>query len=266
MDHFLLHPNFSTLSKYIELQDSLNNELNFKDGIEVRVEPFFDSQNDLKFCGDHILEIESGFRLICNKYNISEHYDNLMYLSLSMLKEIDELKFHAEDTYAYKKRSKELAQLLLAFKESGERHFTNLMLKTLTSTVKISEPKLMTWICSLIEDSIQNGSVPYHVLGLEDMQMNDEVQLEIKANQRLIIPPVGFKKYYADFCFHLYPYLINETRLRPEANVLLSDAMANFYFDLLVLLEMLNPNEVQSEPQDYIRTILKNRINRLNIR
>ena len=213
---------------------------------------------------EKVQEIEDGFKAILSKYNLNSHYDNLMFMMLTKLQVMEYQAYELDLQYEHKTRARELAQVLLAFKDQNPNHVSSILIKTVTEPVKIADPQVCQWIGKLIKDAINEGGVPLTLLGMEDSKMLTEEQLKQLATSKIKKPSTGGMKYVADFCLHLYLYMIKETSIRPDPNTLLSDTLSNFYFDVLTLFKLIEPTTIESEPKDYISTLLRNRIKKLN--
>lgn len=269
MDYFLVYPDFDILSKYYSFQYPIEEmKLNYVNGYAIVIDSYRNQENEWFFCGDHVKQVEDGFRDILCKYDLLEHYNNLLFLALNKKYEIDQISFALEDEYLPQKRVQELAKLVLAFKTTAEGNLISLNLKTGNNDNSpiIKDQKLIGWIGKLLLDAIEEGKEPINLFSLtgDTFLRGSTDQLKEMANKKFKSPYVGRKKYLADFCFYLHPYLVEQTAIRPDVKTLVSDNQINFYFDTLVLFDMLNPKQIDSEPKDYMRTLLKNHIRKLN--
>lgn len=267
MLYFHLNPNFQILSKYVQFPYSVElMEQYHIDGYDIVL--------DQIYTDEAVAEIENGFKLILNGYGLEDHYDNLFFLLLCKIQEheaiLDELYFQ----YTQKKRTKELASLLLTFAESPAKQYDALLLKTFKGTAKISDKPTIKWIGETIKQAILAGKMPlgdyeYRIMKdffeetTDGLQLNS-ANLAIEAQKTILSPTNKVKSMYADICLHLYTYLNNETNIKPNADTLFSDAMLNFYFDLLELFGYINADSIASERKDYMGSLLKNRIKKLN--
>lgn len=269
MKHFLVRPDFDIVSKYYTLQDSVElMKVFYADGYPIVIDCYCNSKGEWFYTDDHINEVEIGFKAILRKYGLQVHYENLLFLVLNKKWEIDQVSFALEDEYVVQKRAQELAKLLLAFKDTAENQYQGLQLKTTNSNLSpvVKDKKLISWLGSLLIDAIDQEKEPIGLLSLTgDKFLRGTIEkLKEVANRRIANPNAVRKKYLADFCLNLYPYLVSETNIRPDAKTLVSDNQLNFYFDTLVLLGMLNSDKIHSEPKDYMRTLLKNHLIKLS--
>jgi len=265
MLHFNPYPDFSVLSKYFKFQH-LPEELTqqYPDAYPIVID-WYDTE-------EKVAHIEEGFREIIKKYKLESSFDNLLFLSLGKLQELDSIQYELDFQFAQKKRTKELATLLLFFAESSPYQIHTILFKTNKKSAPIIDKKLIDWIQTIIIQSIKDGKMKltdfeYGIMDAffdERKEQLDLNKLKIAATQSLISSKKEEKRLIADFCLYLYMYLVNETDIKPNPNSLFSDAMLNFFFDLLTLYELINPDRIQSEPKDYLGTLLKNRIKVLN--
>lgn len=272
MDHILLKPNLHILSKYYKFSETPENcEKLLTEGIMITPNPYYNNKNQLKFGGEHLKLIESDFKAITKRYDLADHYHNLLFLALAQYISIDETMLHYEEEYIYKKRSKELAGLLLALKTTSLKQFHSLQLRTNTDTIKVTDKHLCDWLGKIILEAVHNEKEPVHLFGLSldqfirgstEITGNKDLNLELlktTASMRLKAPHIGNKKYIAELCLYLYPYLVNETSIRPNSTVRFSDRQLNFYFEMLILFEMISP-DIYSDGKNYMRTVLMNYI------
>ncbi len=207
---------------------------------------------------EQIQQIETGFKSILNKFDLSDHYDNLLYVCLNQLDVIENTLIQIDNDFLYKKRAKEFAQLLLFIEKTETRHYHSISFKSNTQTVKVADKELATWLGETIKTAFRPGNFPFSFLGLEDMRMRSTEELKNLAGSN-IRKPSGkpTRRQLTTFCMLLKAYLEGESELT-NVNALFTDLELNFYFELLVLFGLLNPEEIDSEPKDYVSTMLRN--------
>ncbi|MBE9584011.1 hypothetical protein IM792_06080 [Mucilaginibacter sp. JRF] len=262
MTNFLVKPDYHLLSKYYRLSTEPDiMQEKYSGGLIV----------ELMMCttNEQASAIRQGFETIVNKYDLFAHLNNLLYLVFNKINIIDSVLYEYDWAYSYAKRTRELAQYLLAFKESDISRRNGLILKTQTSTAKIEDANLIELIGNSLIKALKTGNVPLSVIEYNtidrffDQDGNDLklslTKLRREANTNLESPKKRYNEQLIEFCLYLYPYLTNETSIKPSENTLVSDAQLNFYFDLLCLFEFLSPDNISSEPKDYMRTLLKNK-------
>ena len=264
---FILHPNFQTLTKYLPFDESIE-ELQgmYMDGFEIEANRYYTPET--------IKHIEDSFRAIVTKFGIEAHYDNLLLMALDKLEVILSSLFELKRLNEYKLRGKEVAQLLLAFKETEPKDYHSIHFKTRENTTKITDKRVIELILNLLSDGIRDRN--YGIGSFEwtlSEQLFDETskgkqlsipKLEVQAKQTIISHKRKEKGLLADFCLYMFKYLEGETDMRPEKTKLLPDRMLHFYYDVLVLFELINPNSIDSEPKDYVSSLLRNRLSFLN--
>lgn len=267
MLYFNPKPNFQQLSKYYTIPLSKEHQEYYQaHGYDIVIN-WYDTDEAVE-------NISEGFMSITDKYDLSTHYDNLFYLSLVKIQEnegiLDELYFQ----HGQKKRTKELANLLLGLSITPRKELSSILLKTLKETYKIADSKLMQALSAIIIDGVKQGNLPAgdFEFNIREMffdnvdgvkQLNIE-KLKVASNMIIESPKRREKAMQADFCFFLYAYLVNETDIKADKAVLLSDKQLNFYFDLLALFGYIEVEKIESEEKDYMGTLLKNRIKTLN--
>src|ERR1041385_6007292 len=109
MLHFNPKPDFQVLSKYFKFPyppEVL--EQQYPDGYPIVID-WYDSEEKVKAIVDE-------FKAIVNRHGLIEHHDNLLFLCLGKVQAIDAIQYELDFQYAQKKRTKELAGLLLTFR------------------------------------------------------------------------------------------------------------------------------------------------------
>lgn len=264
---FILHPNFQILTKYLPFDESPDElDILYKDGFEIEANRYYTP--------DTIKHIEDSFRAIVKKYYIEEHYDNLLLMALDKLEVILSSMFELKRLNEYKLRGKEVAQLLLTFKETEPKDYHSIQFKTRLGTAKVTDERVIEFILNLLSDGIRDRN--YGIGSFEwtlSEQLFDETakgkqlsiqKLEVQAKQTIISHKRKEKGLLADFCLYLFKYLESETDMRPQTTKLLPDKMLHLYYDVLVLFELINPNSIDSEPKDYVSSLIRNRLSILN--
>jgi len=189
MAYFLLKPDYRTLSKYLAFSDSPETlAIKYHDGFAIKI--------DWYYTDELVQKIENGFKGILAKYSLTNHYDNLMYLALSELQTLEYELQELNSQYMFKKRLQELAEVLLAFEESSESQLDSLTVKTLTHSAKIKDRALLSWIGSLLKNTIANGAVPYYLMGFQAMETVEDWKNAVSENLK---KPSFQRKHIADF-------------------------------------------------------------------
>lgn len=264
---FILHPNFQILTKYLPFDESLE-ELQemYKDGFEIEANRYYTPET--------IRHIEDSFCAIVKKYDIEVHYDNLLLMALDKLEVILSSLFELKRLNEYKLRGKEVAQLLLTFKETEPKDYHSIQFKTRLGTAKVTDERVIELVLNLLSDGIRDRN--YGIGSFEwtlSEQLFDETpkgkqlsipKLEVQTKQTIVSHKRKEKVLLADFCLYMFKYLESETDMRPDSTKLLPDRMLHFYYDVLVLFELINPKSIDSEPKDYVSSLLRNRLAIIN--
>jgi len=259
-----LKPNFRKLTDYFtDLTEAKINEIEASDGVPVILE----YMNE-----DDYYRVSDGLKSLLNKYSIDGHWDEILYLLLQKNEQM-RVRYDAYwRNYEDDLTSREVAKFLLAYKTSNPRHDFHLSAKTMTGNLTIKDSAISRWIAELIYQNIEDQKFPFHLFGEkiifnllgEDFTSNPIISMErlqATANLKPQKPTKKIKKLYVELCLYLQVYLINRTERTAPANVLLTDAQANLFFEVLELLGYLDRDKVESEPKDYIHAMFRNNIN-----
>lgn len=253
-------PNFRKLQDYFPLTEQQIDAIEELGGVHLELEYMSE--------GDYV-RVSEGLKTLTARYGLQEHYAELVYLILKQNEHMRMLYDAYWNNYNDDLTSKEVAKLMLAFKKSDENQNFHLSIKTLTDTVTLKDSTIARWMMEEFYNKIEAGEFPlglfgeklvYNLFGDEfgtAKQISDE-RLKATANLSPRKPTVKLKKLYVEFCLYVQVYLINQTHLTISENVLLTDAHANFFFDVLELIGYLNSNKIESEPKDYIHAMFNN--------
>lgn len=258
-----LLPNFNQLKAYFpDITDEMILQVEANQGVPIHLEyQSEDSYNDFSHRLKKALSI----------YNLVDHHTEILYLILRKNEDI-RMKYEALwRDYNDDKKSKEVVAFLLAYKESKPNQQFELVAKPITGTVAIKDPGIARWMAEVIYDAVEKQTFPIGLFGSKIMQDlfgdnpfdADEISIERLKNaseQHLRKPTTNISKLYFEFCLYIQTYLVNETHLTIPENVMLTDAHANFFFDLLELLGYLDRTQIESEPKDYVHTMFRNQL------
>ena len=259
----VLHPDFNKLKGYVpEFTDSDIAQIEKAKGVPVNLD---------YMTRERFLSVSEGFKTLCSEYGTQDHYTELLYLVLKKNEQIAERYVAYWQNYNDDQTSVEVAKFLLAYKESRPTQHFHLVAKPITGSVTIKDTAVAKWMCEQIYKAIEERAFPLDIFGeklVNDLFGDDahttapisldRLQATAKLNPRK--PTVRIKKLYVEFCLYIQVYLINQTTLTAPDNVLLTDAQANFFFDVLELLGYINEDDIQSEPKDYMHAMFKNNI------
>lgn len=217
------------------------------------------------------LRVAEGLKSTVIKYDIEDHYDELLYLILQKNEQIRERYDAYQQNYSDDQTSKEVARFLLAYKESKPNQHFQLVAKPVTGSVAIKDTAVAKWMSEQIYKSIESRDFPLGIFGEkllydlfgDDFNSDTPISIErLKATAELKPrkPTVRVKKLLVEFCLYIQVYLLNETKLTAPPEVLLTDVQANFFFDILESIGYLDRDEIESEPKDYIHAMFRNHI------
>ena len=262
MDYFLLFPDYTIISKYSPLPQSLEVLLEHyaSTGYPISLKAKLKG-NESMFVGTHLENVKLKLKTVLDDHNLTKHQENILFLLLYNYQLIDDADEYLHFNLHRKSQTKQLAKLLLALKVTPEHQLVSLNLKTVheSGTTKITDQELITWIYKGIQQQLASGSLHPGFMTPFDMALNSEEDLKTHAEQFI---PRPTRAPIADYFMPLHRYLINETDFKPEGNAKLSDDMARFYFELLTILEVIKPDDITSEPKDYIHAGFTNHARR----
>jgi len=213
---------------------------------------------------------EKSFKELLTKYNLIDHYNNLLYLTLYIYDQVWQSIQIAYDDYSSKKRTRELAQLLLMLKGTKKGKLDQIMFKSLTDTAKTTDSLLNDWISGTLIEALEQKKFPIGGFGATVLEMLsdeehplkpdtvNEAKLQQYAKMRLIHPKNRINKAKVSISLLVYSYLEGETQLKAEGEASFSDVQLNFFFELLELLKQVDRNNMKSLPKDYMRTLIFN--------
>ncbi|RZK43070.1 MAG: hypothetical protein EOO90_05290 [Pedobacter sp.] len=255
-------PNFRKLQDYNPLTAEQITAIEELGGVHLELD-YMDEVEYLRFA--------EGLKTIATKFGLEDHYTELLYLILKQNEHMRVLYDAYWDNYNDDLTSREVAKILLAYKTSDETQNFHLSIKTFTDTVTLKDSAIARWMMEEIYNKIEAGEFPLGLFGVKIVynlfgdefgtakQITDE-RLKATANLSPRKPTVKLKKLYTEFCLYIQLYLINQTHLTIADGVLLTDAHANFFFDVLELIGYLNRDKIESEPKDYIHAMFNNYI------
>lgn len=262
MDHFLVFPDYNIVSKYSPLPQRLEVLLEHyvSTGYPISLNARHNG-TEFMFIGIHLKRTKQKLQTLIDDHNLTPHKENILFLLLYTYVLIDDADEYLNFNLYRKNQTKQLAQFLLALKNTPGSKLVSLNLKSVheSGTAKITDPELITWIYKGIQQQLESGSQHPGFMTPHDMELTTEEDLTFHATQ---VIPRPTRAPIADYFMPLHKFLINETDFKPEGSAQLSDDMARFYFELLTILEVINPDKIQSEPKDYIHASFTNHARR----
>jgi hypothetical protein len=219
--------------------------------------------------------VEVGFKALVEQYNISDQYDTLLYICLIESNQADFEFQLVQDAYKNNKRINELAQLLLLFKPTNKHKRSTIKVSSLIDTVKLSDPLLIEWVGKLVQEAITElnyvpGELGWEVprftegengsLFTEGSPLNYTI-IEKFAERTIRKPGIRERnRMLVQFLGKVLAFITRETSLTTKDGVRFSDDQLNFLFKVAELFEWIRNDDLDSEPKDYISTLLNNRI------
>lgn len=263
MNHFLLFPDYRLISNYTPLSQDLDGLIEHytHTGYPISLNSTHNGKEWI-FIGTHLDGVKLQLETIISQHHLVDHRDNILFILLYTYQLIDDADEYLHFNLHRKSQTKQLAKLLLALKVTPEHQLVSLNLKTVheSGTTKITDQELIKWIYKGIQQQLASGSLHPGFMTPFDMALNSEEDLKTHAEQ---VIPRPTRAPIADYFMPLHKYLINETDFKPEGNAKLSDDMARFYFELLTILEVIKPDDITSEPKDYIHACFTNHARRV---
>ncbi|MGN6641257.1 MAG: hypothetical protein ACTHJ8_20270 [Mucilaginibacter sp.] len=230
---------------------------------------------EVEYLGNYLDQqtFSQDLNALLSKYNLQETADTLLYIALYENERAWAVYENAHRKYESLKLAKELAQLLLAFKQTAENKLFKLKLETFTATTKVTFPNLIAWIGQMIEKGLSNadftlpqlGEGVFHLLadqekGIKVGEPIDYTVIQQMALQRIRAPRMLEKKLLAAFLYNTWVYLDQETELISAEGRHFSDAQMNFLFDIAEMLGWLDRNRIDAPPKDYLYSLFANHL------
>lgn len=237
------------------------------DAVEVVLELDYQTQDSFE-------RIKRKFEVITEKYSLNHHYNELMYLVMVKNEQI-RVRYDAyQQNYNDDLTSKEIAKFLLTFKESetnplfqlGAKLNVGTIARPKTESAYIKDSMIAKWMTQLIYDKIESKDFPLGLFGEKllydlfgnDLQSNEPInlnKLRAIANNSPRTPTIRYRKLWVELCSYLQPYLNEQTHIKADDGVLLPDAQANLFFDILEMIGYVDSNSITSAPKDYMQSM-----------
>lgn len=185
----------------------------------------------------------SSFNQLISKYHLSGHSNELLFLMMRKNEKI-RIRYDAYwQNYHDDLSAKEVASFMLAYKESKPNEHLQLAVKpTLNATASIKDTAIAKWMCQVLFDKIETR----------------DLFRKATATRSIRKPTKELNKLKFEFCQFLQTYLNENTELNLPDGVMLSDAQANFFFDVLEMLGYHDREDFDLEPKDYIHSLFRN--------
>jgi hypothetical protein len=220
--------------------------------------------------------VEQRFSELVGDFDLLEHRDTLLYVVLLESNHADVAYQLVHDTYTQRLRDKQLAQFLMLYKPGNKRLPTNIKVSSLEKTVKLTDSGLLMWFGDLVKQFLQrgefipgeHGSSLFKFLQTDDSQIDSKQQLNyavIEAISSLTIKKPNIRdrnKHLASFLLVVWNVLDRETPLRAVQGAKFSDHQIKFLFEVAEIFGWLNRLQIDSEPKDYLYSLLNNQSQR----
>ncbi|WP_029275091.1 hypothetical protein [Pedobacter borealis] len=236
------------------------------------------AQLELALSKDQYKRYSDGLKGVIEKYKLQEVCEELLYVIFKEDEVLGDNIRNDQTRYDYLENIIDVSKFLLAFKNSQDNPHFQIGIKENTGTENIpinktyfvKNAEISKWMCQVICDAIEVGNLPY---GLVDEQSTENIfgssyydsqapikveNLERGANLKNKSFSVYRRKRYVEFCYEVKNFLEEYTNLKSAANVKVSDEQANFFFDILSVLDYLNFEKIESDPKDYINSMIRN--------
>ncbi|MFA4869226.1 MAG: hypothetical protein WC623_13555 [Pedobacter sp.] len=214
-------------------------------------------------------EMFNALLVILKRYHLEDHINELYYTIIILNDNCQVAQEIEDEAYNNSQTTKEVAQFLLTHKTANPNQAFQLVAKSATNTAPIKNTEVAQWMCELIYAAIESKQFPMYLLGehfisnvfgteiSNDSPISME-RLEVASNLKIKKP--SNKSMLVSFCLQLRTYLNAHTQLSTPSDILITNAQANFFFDVLELYGYLNRNKIESEPKDYIHALLRNHL------
>jgi len=219
------------------------------------------------------LELERKFRAVLKKHGIEDHYETLFYISLIGSIDASTKYYYAYDAYLSAKRTKQLAALLNTLKHTDNKRIQKLTLQTLSGQEVLDDKILIAWIGEVLSLAMINkghstlGDAVFKLIKNPPSATNQSIELNYEAigklaNARLIKPYKLRTKLISDFLLRIRQYIQEQTAIKKSTDVRFSDSQMKLLYDIGSVLGWINDDAIESEPKDYMYSLLKSQSER----
>jgi hypothetical protein len=272
MPTFILTPNLRILNRYLtkttdEDFDRVNpNYLPIS--IEVKSE-WKVFENETKF--------SVAFQDILADFNLVDHYDNLLCLTINSYDQVWEYVERVYQNYLSTLRAREIGKLISLFNSLNFGELNEITFKSKTKrldktkSTKTTDPYLNNWIIKTIVTALEQKEFPPRVFGrpvsqllsscgkLTELESFDLEKLESIQKERLVSYNNSLNKGYTALCLTILAYLNTETKLSTSGTKhKYKDRQLNLIYKILLLLGQSNDKRIKSLGKDYTRALIEN--------
>lgn len=261
-----LKPDLAKISNYL-------NPFQMKRALEegyVTVEPVFDQED-----GDRY---KQQLEAVITKHGLNELRDELLLVIFMEHENLNESLLYDKEQYDSINTAIEVSNFLLAIKQADTNHSIQIGIKENSGTANrpvnknyfITDQVISKWMGQLIIDAVESGKYPDFefgeifrdsIAGLNLTGQQQEIKIEnLKYGAKLKNRSFNVykKRRQVHFCLHIKTFLDKYSILNAPVDVKITDAQANCFFDILFALGYINPEDIESEPKDYISSMIRN--------
>jgi len=204
----ILKPDFTKLNGYFSLSEQELRDINSIGGVTA----YLDYQTE-----DSFKTIEARFKIVCAKYGLEEHFDELFYLLIKKNEDI-RVRYDAYwNNYNDDLTTKEVAKFLLAYKKASINTHLSLSIKPNDSdTATLKDNQIVRWMCGAIVEKIERGDYPLDLFGeklafdlfggIEPNLPLDVERLKAAASMSPRKPTVRINRLYVELCRYLQQF------------------------------------------------------------
>lgn len=236
------------------------------------------AQLELALSEDQYQRYSDGLKGVIEKHKLSDVREELLYVIFREDEILGENLIDDKLRYDYLENTIDVSKFLLAFKNSKDNPNFQIGVKENTGTENrpnnknyfIKNDEISKWMCQLICDALESGNLPYGLVDEKSMESifplnlsKEQCPISIDdlqrgANLQNKSFTVYRRKRYVEFCYQIKDFLEEYTMLKSPIGVKITDAQANLFFEILSVLDYLNPEKIDSEPKDFLNTMIRN--------
>ncbi|POY37146.1 hypothetical protein C3K47_08800 [Solitalea longa] len=209
-------------------------------------------------------EFEEKFDKLLNNYDLIDHYDNLLYVSIDLYEELWQGIYSKDMDLMDASLCAELAQILLFFKKNHLDQIEKITLKRKNKEpILIKEKAIIQFIADSIFYRLNNyssshelGNYWFSMFGKRDLN-SDFLEKVIREGKPLKLAG-KFNDATAEFCLRICEYLNKETSLKSDVKTLSNDQL-RFFRRLTSLMKIINKNKEEINVDNMRRLIISYR-------
>lgn len=274
MDEIILKPDIELLSKYYDF--GIISKEDYTSISQVSYEEY--KSDRIKYINNKINNIDwnifslKDFNKLLKQYSLLKHYDNFLTIFVLHLYVIRDIMENDLTYKKYNQRKTEILTLIKYYLEYGNTISTNKNFKNTEIRIINKIDRKQTIIIKNEEIIFQffKWVQKYYVntFSFRKGNMYDENDLTkefIIEELNLYKKNAGRKqgiKHTGKLIRFLLNYLNNETSIKSLEKLSISNKQCKFIFGFLKIFGFIKEKEIESNEEDYIRTIYKNYLNK----